>query len=161
MEQVVEQSEWRHLSFAEWLRVLAPVHAQLYLPLRCGGRYSPIREAIFDRRAAMLWTDHQIDHPQDQWWWSNSSDDVWQQASGTLSRFGLLMPRRLFDAVWKLCAECDQDPAPLGDAARGAWEPGPSVPLDQTEWRLLWAAHDALRDGPENSSRRRYGCDPD
>ena len=161
MDEVVEQAEWRHLSFAEWLRVLAPVHARLYMPFGRGGQYPPIREATFDLRAAMLWTDHQIDHPQDQWWWSNTPDEVWQRASGTLARFGLLMTRSLFDAVWKLDAKCDQDPDPLWDAARGAWEPGASAPLDQAVCRLLWAAHDALRDGPEDFSRRRYRCDPD
>lgn len=159
--EVVEEADWRHLSFAEWLRVVAPVYARLYLPSDDRGRYPPVREAIFDLRAAMMWTEELSDHPQDVWDWCNCAEEVRGRARETLARFGLLMPSHLFDAVWRLCEDFERDPDTIWREAHAVWDqPDGGLPREVL-WRLLWAAHDALRIGPEQLCRRRYRCEPD
>lgn len=157
MAEVVQEAEWRRQSFAEWLRVMGPVYARLYLPYGRGGRYPPMREAILDLRAAMLWTEEQRDNAFDHWDWINKPDAVWERANGVLNTFGLEMPRHLFDAVWKLYAECEADPDPVWDDARAVWQTDKAGALNAAVWRLLWATTDALRYGRDKLSRKRYG----
>lgn len=159
--EVVEEADWRHLSFAEWLRVMAPVYALLYLPFDDRGRFPPVREAIFDLRAVMLLIEEERDNPTDHFDWCNSPGEVWSRASGALARFGLLMPRHLFDAVWRLYEDFERHPDTIWREAYAVWDqPDGGLPREVL-WRLLWAAHDALHIGPEQLCRRRYGCGPD
>lgn len=85
------------LTFASWLHILGPVYARLYLRHPSGG-YHPIWTAIFDLRAAMLY-DEMRDNDSDRWGSMDGPGAIWDRASTTLASFGILMPRRTFDAV--------------------------------------------------------------
>ena len=143
------------LAFAAWLDVLAPVHARLYLRHR-----SPVANAIFDLRAAMFY-DSESDNDDDIWLEALAPGEIWERAQGTLSSCGILLPRRLFDAVWQLYCDC------LGAFWWEAYLHWVKVGTDlrtENEWarvRLLEAARDAIRWGPDRACRVRYGCNPD
>ncbi|MFV1496383.1 hypothetical protein VW040_08620 [Phaeobacter sp. JH85H1] len=149
------------LSFASWLHVLAPVYARLYLHHPPAG-YHPIWTAIFDLRAAMLF-DELRDNDSDRWDCMDGPNAIWDRASATLESFGILMPRRTFDAVWDLYADYEADPDPVWGRAYATWETAGVWREDdeRATIRLLEAARYALRDGPERVCRRNFGCDPD
>lgn len=148
-------------SFASWLHILGAVHARLYLRHPPGG-YHPLWTAIFDLRAAMLY-DEGRDNDSDHWDWIDGPGALWERADATLASFGILMPRQTFDAVWQLYAESDADPDPVWGRAYDTWEAAGDWrgDDDRATIRLMEAARDALRHGPEEASRRRYGLGPD
>ncbi|NWH07343.1 MAG: hypothetical protein HXY22_01615 [Alphaproteobacteria bacterium] len=155
------------LSFASWLRILAPVYARLYLSPRRNLRrapdgYHPLWAAIFDLRAAMLYDDGR-DNDIYHWEWMDAPDTIWERADATLASFGILMPRWTFDAIWQLYEGSAADPDPVWGRAYDTWEAagGWRGDDDRATIRLMEAARDALRHGPEEATRRRYGCDPD
>ena len=127
-----------------WLDVMAPSYARLYLR-----RGSPLRYAVHDLRAAMI-LDSEREAAHMNWTFYESM--VWDQASRILESSGLVMPEALFMRVERICRESVAVPLLA------------SVHCDDDNWARRWlfdAARDALRLGPEEASRRRYGSHPD
>lgn len=145
-----EDAERGALSFAAWLDLLAPVYARLYLR-----RGSPLWNAIFDLRAAMIF-DSMGDSSSDDWTHENG---IRWRAPRTLADCGILLPKVVFNSVWRVY-EDSQDT--LGRDAYWIWQADADAEGDAwARCRLLEAARDALRFDPETVCRRRYGREPD
>lgn len=153
-----EMTRTGRLSFEAWLDVLAPVHARLFMPLR-DFEYTPMWVATFDLRAAMFYDLSYGNYAAELAWKVGEPETIWATASRTLASHGILLPRALFDAVWALYETCAADPDPLWDRAYDMWS-GTGLSAEDDEralLRLLSGARDALTEGPERASRRRYG----
>lgn len=130
-------------SLTSWLDVMAPSYARLYLR-----RGSPLWYAVHDLRAAMI-LDSWGDSSSDDW---THEDGIRWRAPRTLESCGILLPEALYWRVWHICRESVGVP-PLAAAH--------DDDDNWARWWLLDAARAALRYGPQEATRRRYGCEPD
>lgn len=123
--------------FAHWLDVEAP----LLLAQREVPEGSPLWNAVFDLRAAMI-HDRAGDSSSDDW---VTEAGIRHRAPLTLASFGLSLPPALFDQVWKLYLN-----APRVRRYGASW----------AEYRLRLARSDSRSHGPQQASNRRYGTVP-
>lgn len=133
------------LTFAVWLDVVAPAYARLYLR-----KDSPLWNAIFDLRAAMI-VDQVGDCSSDDW---THDDGVLHRAPATLASCGILLPRALFDRVWRIYRE----------SPGAVWQEDGARSENDDAWarcRLLNAARYAIDHGWQRACRSRFACDPD
>ncbi|MDZ7909014.1 MAG: hypothetical protein U5N10_12850 [Gemmobacter sp.] len=151
----------RAARFVDWLIVLAPLHARAFS--REGG---PMWNAIFDLRAA-AWRSDDGDSPGNVWC-LNSPEAVYDDLRHCIEwDTGLILPRRLFDAVWQLYRDFLEG---VGQDQHQVW--AIDAPSDNHVWHMRTLAQWVVRylsfrpgwtvaEAAESFASDRYGCDPD
>ena len=146
--------------FRQWLIVSALEQARAIVP-KGRDRWPhdhPIEEAIRDLRAAAIFDDGRDE--QDGWDIVNGMAGFSTHPADRLRRWGIQMPRHIFDAVWALyCAFVHlsfREPQDLSAAANDQSISGHMA----AELRLTRALVETYERGAIETCRRRYGTDP-